>query len=111
MNPTSTTDPNAFVTSSQVMKPGCFFMASLINGPIGCGWLLTVGHQLCFVQVSRQEATVFLFFFFFNTHGPVMVDILPQKSTLTATYYVETVLPVLRTHPFPPYSLYTSASL
>ena len=27
------------------------------------------------------------------TQGPVMVDILPQKSTLTATYYVETVAP------------------
>ena len=41
---------------------------------------------MCFNRVSRSEVTVFLFF---NTQGPVMVDILPQKSTFTAK--VETV--------------------
>ena len=34
-----------------------------------------------------------VFAIFPNTQGPVMVDILPQKSTLTATHCVETVLP------------------
>ena len=34
-----------------------------------------------------------LFFIFFNTQGPVIVDILPRRLTLIATsYYVETVL-------------------
>ena len=41
--------------------------------------------------VSRVGSDCFPFVF--NTQGPVMVDILPQKSTLTATYCVEAVLP------------------
>ena len=51
--------------------------------------------QLCFDQVSRVASGCFpsFFFFFSSTQGPVMVDILPQKSTLTATYCVEPVLP------------------
>ena len=53
---------------------------------IRCGWLLMERGYLCFNRVSRSEVTVFLFF---NTQGPVMVDILPQKSTFTAK--VETV--------------------
>ena len=47
--------------------------------------------QLCFDQISRVESNCVKFFP--NTQGPVMVDNLPQKSTLTATYYVEIVLP------------------
>ena len=88
-------DLNAFATSSQVMKPGCPFMTFLANGPIRCGWLLTGRDQLCFDQVSRVERTVVLppssppp-----NAQGLVIVDILAQKSTLTTTYCVETVLP------------------
>ena len=30
---------------------------------------------------------------FFDVNGPVAAHILPEKSTLTATYYVNTVLP------------------
>ena len=85
-------DPNAFAASPQVMRSGCTFTASLTNGAIRCGWLLTGRDQLCFDQVSRVGSDWFLpppp-----NTQGPVMVGILPQKSIFTATYYVETVLP------------------
>lgn len=34
-----------------------------------------------------------LFSIFFNYQGPVVVDILPQKETITAKYYAKTVLP------------------
>ena len=37
-----------FATSSQAMKLGCTIMASLTNGPIRCGFLLTGRDQLCF---------------------------------------------------------------
>ena len=80
-------DPNAFAASSQVMKPGCTFLASLTNGPIRCGWLLTRRDQLCFDQISRVRSDCFPFFS--NTQGPVMVDIPPKKSTLTAACCVE----------------------
>ena len=55
-------DPNAFAASSQVMKPGCTFMASLTNGPVRCGWLLTRRDQLCFDQISRVRSDSFKFF-------------------------------------------------
>ena len=47
---------------------------------------------LCFDQISRVRSDCFLLLPFFNTQGPLMVDILPQELTLTARYYVETVL-------------------
>ena len=75
-------------TLSQVMKPGCTFIASFTNNPIRCGWLPRGRVQLCFNQVSRVGSDCFPFF---NTQGPVIVDIQQQKSTLTATYHVETV--------------------
>ena len=56
-------DPNAFAASSQVMKPGCTFLASLTNGPIRCGWLLTRRDQLCFDQISIVRSDCFPFFF------------------------------------------------
>ena len=52
-------DPNAFATSSQVMRPGCTVVAFLTNGPIKCGWLLTGRDQLCFHQVFGVGRTVF----------------------------------------------------
>ena len=39
------------------------------------------------------QSQMHLFSIFFDTQGPLMVDILPQKSRLTATHCVETVLP------------------
>ena len=34
-----------------------------------------------------------LFTIFFNCEGPVLVDILPKKTTLTVTYYRQNILP------------------
>ena len=34
-----------------------------------------------------------LFIIFFNCEGPVLVDILPEKITLTGTYYRQNILP------------------
>ena len=34
-----------------------------------------------------------MFTIFFNTQGPVVVDIMPDKATITATYYTTSVLP------------------
>ena len=53
-------DPNAFAASPQVMRSGCTFTASLTNGAIRCGWLLTGRDQLCFDQVSRVGSDWFL---------------------------------------------------
>ena len=36
-----------------------------------------------------------LFIIFFNCEGPVVVDILPEKTTLTGTYYRQNILPGL----------------
>ena len=58
----------------------------LTNGPIRRGWLLTGRDRLCFDQLRFPESEATVFLFYFSTQGPVMVDILPQKSTLTATY-------------------------
>ena len=34
-----------------------------------------------------------LFTIFFNCEGPVLVDILPEKTTLSGTYYRQNILP------------------
>ena len=34
-----------------------------------------------------------LFTIFFNCEGPVLADILPEKTTLTGTYYRQNILP------------------
>jgi histone-lysine N-methyltransferase SETMAR len=39
-----------------------------------------------------------MFTMFFNTQGPVAVDIMPEQSTITARYYTETVLPKVLQH-------------
>ena len=39
-----------------------------------------------------------MFTIFFNTHGPVVVDIMPDKATITATYYTTSVLPKVLLH-------------
>ena len=44
------------------------------------GWLLTERDQLCFDQIPRVGSDRFPLFS--NTQGSVMVDNLPQKSTL-----------------------------
>ena len=35
-----------------------------------------------------------MFTIFFNTQGPVVVDIMPDKATITATYYTTLFLPI-----------------
>ena len=55
------------------------------------GWPLTETDQLFFAQDSRVASDCFLFFF--NTQGLVAIDILPEKSTITASYYTQVVLP------------------
>ena len=39
-----------------------------------------------------------VFTIFFNTQGPVVVDIVPDKATITATYYTTSVLPKVLLH-------------
>ena len=39
-----------------------------------------------------------MFTVFFNTRGPVVVDITPDKATITATYYTTSVLPKVLLH-------------
>ena len=39
-----------------------------------------------------------LFTIFFNTQGPMCVDVMPQQSTITAKYYTEQVLPQVLEH-------------
>ena len=39
-----------------------------------------------------------MFTIFFNTQGPVVVDIMPDKATITATYYTTSVLPKVLLH-------------
>ena len=39
-----------------------------------------------------------MFTLFFNTQGPVVVDIMPDKATITATYYTTSVLAKVLLH-------------
>ena len=39
-----------------------------------------------------------MFTIFFNTQGPVVIDIVPNKATITATYYTTSVLPKVLLH-------------
>jgi histone-lysine N-methyltransferase SETMAR len=39
-----------------------------------------------------------MFTIFFNSQGPVAVDIMPDKATITATYYTTSVLPKVLEH-------------
>ena len=39
-----------------------------------------------------------MFTIFFNTQGPVVVDIMPDKATITASYYTTSVLPKVLLH-------------
>ena len=39
-----------------------------------------------------------MFTIFFNSQGPVVVDIMPDKATITATYYTTSVLPKVLLH-------------
>ena len=39
-----------------------------------------------------------MFTIFFNSQGPIVVDIIPDKATITATYYTTSVLPKVPLH-------------
>ena len=39
-----------------------------------------------------------MFTIFFNTQGPVVVDIMPDKATITASYYTTSVFPKVLLH-------------
>ncbi|GFR66847.1 transposase [Elysia marginata] len=74
-----------FPTSSQVMKLGSPSLLYHRNASIACGdrpVMLHPGFQ------SRKR----MFTVFFNYSGPLVGDILPQDTTMTATYYVQNVL-------------------
>ena len=60
-------------------------MASPTSGPIRCGRTKMNPDMWCFVQDFRAES--YLFSIFLNSSGPVVVDILPEETTLTATCY------------------------
>ena len=55
-------------------------------------WVAADGKRPAALRLNFQSRER-LFSIFPNTQGPVMVDSLPQRSTLIATYYVVTVLP------------------
>ena len=55
-------------------------------------WVAADGKRPAALRLNFQSRER-LFSIFSNTQGPVMVDSLPQRSTLIATYYVVTVLP------------------
>ena len=73
------------------MRVGSHSTASPTNAATAFGLALTETDQLFFAQDSRVASDCFLFFF--NTQGLVAIDILPEKSTITASYYTQVVLP------------------
>ena len=68
-----------------------------INVLIWFGWPKMTHSRRSWKQVSVQERECSPLFFF-NTQGPVVVDIMPDKATITATYYTTSVLPKVLLH-------------
>ena len=54
--------------------------------------LHSTGKRPVVLRPGSQSGQRLFSFFVSNTQGPVVVGILPQKPTLTATYYAETVV-------------------
>ncbi|GFR73691.1 transposase [Elysia marginata] len=77
-----------FPISSQVMELGS---PSIPPKRLHRIWVDGQGDRpvvLCPGFQSRKR----MFTVFFNNSGPLVVDILPQDTTMTATYYVQNVL-------------------
>ena len=91
LNLLSRMDQNGCMMWSPGMKLGSHFMAFPTNVATVRGWVLAETDQLFYDQVFRAESDYLPFFF--NSSGLVALDILPEKTTVTAKYYTEVVLP------------------
>ena len=63
------------------------------NNTIRCGWVLMIDERPMVLRPVLQRRKRLFLQLFFNSPSSVVVDILPDKSTVTAKYDVETVLP------------------